>query len=309
MKKSKGLLLVTMVLILLLSGYPATSAKAAFNTLSAVMYEGQDYNYNFLGMGKIEKVTYSNKKAASTVKIEDTTLYFKANKAGATTITVKGKAYTYTIKLTVKKTDITASFVKKLQDGTYLVKITNKTKDGYVEYVSFATVLRSSDGGFLKFDDVTAAALNPGATVYETYEPDEDYNVDLSKSTLELNEFEIDTGLGIKFTDCTKKMIVTDAKGGKVAPGDTNFTFSIKNNNTKVAANTYYTIAWYDANGNTVKVENINPGYINPKEESKITAYVPDQEYGVVSYKITVRAYSKVYPPKKPVEVDIPHIK
>ncbi len=306
MKRTKRVLLLLMVLILA-AGFPAVNVSAA-NTKSQVLYVGEDFTYDFHFMGKILKVTYSNKKVASTIKIEDNTLHFKAKAIGTTTITVKGEKYTYKINLTVKKMDVTASFVKKLQDGTYLVKIKNKMKKIFVESASFTAVLQSPDGEFLEFSGISASALNPGATVYMVFRPNEAYEADLSKSKLELDGFEIERGEGIKLTDCTTKMIVTDTMGGKITPGDSEITFKIKSKASDPAS-TYYTVMWYDAAGKTIAVEDKYHGDISPKEECEISAYPPKQEYGPVSYKLAVRAYSKVYPTPNLDNFDIPHVK
>jgi len=74
-------------------------------------------------------------------------------------------------------------------------------------------------------------------------------------------------------------------------------------------ASTYYTVMWYDAAGKTIAVEDKYHGDISPKEECEISAYPPKQEYGPVSYKLAVRAYSKVYPTPNLDNFDIPHVK
>jgi hypothetical protein len=306
MKRIKRVLLLLMVLILI-TGYPAVNVSAA-NTRSEVLYVGEDYTYDFYFMGKILKVTYSNKKVAETIKIERNSLHFKAKALGTTTITVKGEKYTYKINLTVKKMDVTATFIKKLQDGTYLVKFKNKMKNIFVESVCFAVVLRSQEDGFLEFSEINVSGLNPGATVYMVFKPDEDYEVDLTKSKLELDGFEIERGEGIKFTDCTAKMVVTDTMGGKLAPGESEITFKIKSKASDPAS-TYYTVMWYDAAGKMIAVEDKYYGDISPNEEREIWAFPPKQEYGPVSYKLAVRAYSKVYPTPDLDNFDIPIVK
>lgn len=306
MKRTKRVMLLLMVLILA-TGLPAVNVSAA-NTRNEVLYVGEDYTYDFYFMGKILKVTYSNKKVAETLNIERNSLNFKAKALGTTTITVKGEKYTYKINLTVKKMDVTATFVKKLQDGTYLVKIKNKMKKVFVESAYFAAVLQSPDGEFLEFSGVRVSALNPGATVYRVFKPGEDYEADLSKSKLELDSFEREKGEGIKITDCTAKMVVTDTMGGKLAPGETEITFKIKSKASDPAS-TYYTVMWYDAAGKMIAVEDKYHGDISPNEEREIWAFPPKQEYGPVSYKLAVRAYSKVYPTPDLDNFDIPIVK
>lgn len=294
MKIGKRLLLSLLILVITVSGMTVRKTEAAeLNTTTDLLFVGQSWNYNFQRIGLIKKVTYSNKKVAETTEIASTILYIKAKAAGTTTITVTGSKYTYKIKLTVKKMDVTASVYKKLSDGSYLYKVKNNTKDGFFEEINFMIVLRDSDGEFLDYFNGSITGLTPGSTVYSICNTYDDYDADIKRSTVELDDFTTDpVTTGYKYVNCTAKMKVTDTKGGVVAPSDKDIKFNIKNNSSDKAY-VYGQVIWYNDNGEIVFVSDLIDEISSQKSEKR-TMEVPGEEYGAVSYSISVRAYNKV---------------
>jgi len=189
--------------------------------------------------------------------------------------------------------DVTASFVKVLPSGKYLIKCKNNTKDGFFRKVSFAVVIRSADGEFLEYSTDSVSYINPGTTVYGYYIPDEEYDVDLTKCTFEIDSFDIEVSKYIKYTDCSSKIQITDPKKGQITASDESIDIKLKNNSSEVAR-INYTILWYDKAKKVVAVEDMFYGDMSKKGVNKITIYTPDAKYGAVSYKIVIRAFNEV---------------
>lgn len=307
MKRAKRLLIQILVLVLLLCNYPALEVKA-INTLDELFYVGQHYNYTFLRIGRIIKADSSNKKVAilSDVSTDDIDLVAKA--PGKSTITIKGEAYTYTINLTVKKMDVTAKFYKRLPGGNYIIKVTNNTK-GFFQRVYFTAVFRSSDGEFMDYDTerVIAMDLIPGKTYYTIYKPLNDCDFDLSKSTLEANNF--DTELlftGIKYTDYSAKIKLTDLNKGVIDSSDSKITVEVKNNSAK-AVTALVQVCWYNENGDMVYADYYSKD-LKQKGTGKVTIDTPDKNYGAVSYSLAGYAYNVYRPALQDMPIDIPII-
>ncbi|SHO53811.1 Ig-like domain-containing protein [Anaerocolumna xylanovorans] len=295
MKKPKGPLLLVLILIILTGSFPAMEVKAD-NTVNDRFYVGYEFYYTFQKIGEILKVTNSNKKIATITKTSDDELLVKAKSPGKTTLTIKGKAYTRKINLTVKKMDVTAKFCGKLPNGEHLVKVTNNTKEGFFESVRFAVVLRASNGDFLDYGSISVYSLLPGKSLYVKYMPEEDSGCDFSKSTLEVSSFETEALLSnITYTDCSSKLAVTDVKGGVLSPSDSEISVKFKNNSSEVA-HIYFQICWYDEKGKIVDISNHFWGDLSAKETGKETIFVPDEDYSAASYRMSVVGYNKVYP-------------
>jgi hypothetical protein len=294
MKIGKRLLLTLLILAIAVSAMPLMKTEAAeINTTSDLLYVGQSWNYSFLRIGEIKKVTYSNKKVAATTEMGSAILYIKAKAAGTTTITVTGTNYTYKIKLTVKKMDVTASFCKKLPDGTYLYKVKNNTKEGYFERVDFMIALRDSEGEFLDYDNDYITGLTPGSTVYSICTQKTDIDADLKRSTVELDGFTNDPpSTGFKNVNCTSKIKVTDSKSGVITPSDSEIKLNIKNNSSN-SAFAYGQIIWYNESNEIVFINEASDE-ISSKKSAIWTKKVPEEEYGAVRYSITVCAFNKV---------------
>lgn len=294
MKKNNNRLLLVLILMILISGFPTKEAKAS-NLKSFTLYVGQELAITFNGVGVIQKVTYSNKKVAITKDIGTGTVTFKAKEVGKTTMNVKGTTQTYKIEIVVKKMDVKASFYKKLPDGKYIVKYTNNTKAGFFEDINFKVIYRSSEGEFLDWDENSISWLLPGTSVYDIFQPNDDYDIDLKKSKIEVSDFEIDVDAGkwTKYVDCTSKIRVTDPKGGIISPSDYKFTFKTKNNSS-YDANIKVCILWYDANDKLVTVDNIYSYESITDLVYKWTVDIPDEIYGAVSYKISISAHNEI---------------
>lgn len=230
-------------------------------------------------------------------------IYITAKAPGKTKLTITGERYTYTINLTVKKLDVTAKFYKKLPDGNYILKVTNNTKEGYFKSVQFAAAYRASDGEFIDFEEEGPSAyyLFPGKTYYITCKLWNDYDFDLSKSTLEASSFDTDVLTAIKYTDYSTKIKLTDRNNGVVSVSDHKIAVDVKNNAPK-AVTAIVQVCWYDENQNMVYAD-FQYRDVKQKKTGTLKINVPDEKYNAVSYSISGYGYY-VYDPSNKTSFD-----
>jgi hypothetical protein len=236
-------LALAMVLVSVVPG----KVDAATTTKSMTLYVGEEAYVS--NLYDVKSASSSKKSVASVAKDKSYSTHanITAKKAGTTTVTVKTKKGTFKYKVTVKKLDITGSFID-LGNGYMLLKIKNNTKQTFTTvYLDYA--LKDANGEVQLKDSTSISDVVAGKTVYkQVYYTASAFTPDVSQCTMKATGD--NRSLSAKYTNASSKVtaVVTPEIDG------TDIKYTIKMTNTlkkqSVSGDVYLLV--YDENGNLV---------------------------------------------------------
>jgi hypothetical protein len=242
-------------------------------------------------------VTSSDKNIVKVSRDSDNKFAYNltAKKKGTATITIKykdikGKSQSITLKVTVKKADITCK-MDPLADGYVLFSLTNNTKQTFDRaYIKYD--LKDSDGKTVKSqEDVSVEALAAGKTAYYEVYVGKDKDIDYSASKVSVTA--LTHNQNYTYTVCTSKDIAVTAKDETEDDSKVTFTIRQQNKTNQTLDGKYYVLL-YDADDNIIGMEDYSTIDLT-KKETKTNSY----ETGIYKpnyptydhYKIVVNAY------------------
>lgn len=288
----KRLVTFCLAVAMILTLFPAMTAKAAAKTENLTLYVGEAiYVTNYYD---VTKVTSSNKNVLTAAKDKEYKSHanLTAKKAGTSNVTVTTKRGTMKYKVTVKKLAFDVKLTQ-LSEGEVLVAVKNNTKQIF-DYAYVTYTLKGADGAVLEKDKKMVDGLLPGKTsyakiIYSTY----DFTIDIGQCSGKVTA--VDRSISAKYTDRSSKVSITDTMDMDVNPGYATLTLKLKNKVSSAVSGTVY-IMLYDASD---KLIGVRPLSIFLKGSAVNTETVKiDTQYSYPTYdhyKLATRAYSRDY--------------
>jgi hypothetical protein len=288
-------ILLTFVFVISVAAAGARTEVYAASSESLTMYVGEEFSYS-LYTTTIKSVSSSDKSIVKASKDDDLkfAINLTAKKAGSAKITIKykdinDKSKTTTLKVTVKKADITCK-VTGLVDGYALIKIKNNTKQTFEKaYIKYN--LKDSDGDTMKSEeDVYVTDLVAGKTAYYEVYVGKDADIKFSKCTASVTALSHDPSYTYKV--CAKDAIEITTKNETEDDSSVSFTIKIKNTTKQQVDGKYYLLIC-DADDDIIGMESYNI-YLS-KKETKTNSYstsIYKSTYPTYDhYKFVVTAY------------------
>jgi hypothetical protein len=216
-----------------------------------------------------------------------------AKKAGKATVTIKTKGDTAKLNVTVKKLDVTGTFIDE-GNGYLLLKVKNNTKQTFTT-VGFKYTLKDASGEVMEETTTSVSDVVAGKTVYKEISYKQNtYTPDLSQCTVKAVSDSRSTNA--KYTNASSKVTTTvtderDTSGKSIK-------FTIKNKNTlkqNVSGNVYILV--YDADGNLID-ETSRSFYLKSKatDTTSTTCYFyTGTDVSTLTYKVFTVAYYTTY--------------
>lgn len=288
----KRLVTFCLAVAMMLSLFPAMTAKAATKTENLTLYVGEAiYVTNYYD---VTKVTTSNKKVLAVAKDKDNKSHanLTAKKAGTSTVTITTKRGTMKYKVTVKKLAFDVKLTQ-LSEGEVLVSVKNNTKQIF-DYAYVTYTLKGADGAVLEKDKKMIESLLPGKTSYEKIiYSSYNFTIDIAQCSGKVTS--VERYPSAKYTDRSAKVVITDSVDMDENPGYATITLKLKNKiSSSVSGNAY--IMLYDADDQLIGMRQV---YIYLKGSAVNTETVKiDTQYSYPTYdhyKVVKAAYSKSY--------------
>jgi hypothetical protein len=267
--------------------------QAKTQTKSLTLYVGEVYTLS--ATYQIKSVSSNKKSVASAAK--DSSSTYRANitakKAGKATVTIKTKGGNVKYSITVKKLDVTGTFIDE-GNGYLLLKIKNNTKQTFTT-VGFKYTLKDASGEVMEETTTLVSDVVAGKTVYKEISYNQNtFTPDLSQCTIKA--VSDNRSANAKYTDVSSKIKTTVTDERDTSERSIKFTIKTKNTLKKnVTANVYILV--YDANGQLID-ENSRSFYLKSKatDTNSATCYFyTGTDVNTLTYKVSTVAYYYTY--------------